>query len=239
MWCGWDKLPHASILTFTCSVSQFMSSQGKLRIAVTPEFVAQYYFVAAIENVRCCKEKKHFNEKMPHALTAIIMFQCCVEAYTNFQITRMKKAESLIDIRQRGSTKTLRLWDASIMQKLEHLPLIIAKKTFNKRDGSFVEFGNLVRMRNDLVHLNYNKFNFAFEVPEGTRASDVMKILFAPTYLMADHPISSCYTLCATAEAVVRTLLTQMHEFIGGKPPKWLDGETIDIVTCKVGKPLP
>lgn len=136
-----------------------------MKVVVQTDFLCSYYWHAA-----SAAEEQITNHTLPEslyfAITAVVLWQCILEAYINFLIEKHGQAAYRF---QRSTTKQVRLKEASIKEKWLHLPLAVAGVPFTVKGEPFISFAKLVDMRNALVHFDSDKLCFEKDAPKGTK----------------------------------------------------------------------
>ena len=104
------------------------------------------------------KSTKETPEKFYYGINTIVLFQCVLESYINFMI--YDKGVDTVRIGTRN------LIEVSIRQKWLEFPRIVAGETFHEGEQPFLDFKELVGLRNKLVHLKTNHLNIEIPLPK-------------------------------------------------------------------------
>ncbi len=146
-----------------------------MKAIVQPEFLFSYYYHAAkTASDEILKHKLPYS--LYHALTSLVLWQCVLESYANFQI-RIHGVENFEFTRSNG--RSLRLGGekrekASIKEKWLHLPTARNKPPFTPNRRAFKRFARLVELRNTFIHFKRDALVFEKEAPPAVTTESFM-----------------------------------------------------------------
>src|SRR6266550_1703204 len=115
-----------------------------MRAIVKPEFLFSYYYHAA-KNASDEILKHKLPYSLYNALTSLVLWQCVLESYANFQIG-IHRVENFQFTRSNGQSVRLggeKAQKASIKEKWLHLPTARNKPAFTPNTRAFKRFARL------------------------------------------------------------------------------------------------
>jgi len=191
-----------------------------MKVIVKPEFLFSYYYHAA-KNASSKVLKKQLPHSFYDALTSLILWQCVLESYANYQI-QLHHVQEFEFTRRNGDLA--RLGSASIKEKWLHLPTARGKPPFTPNKREFRSFASLVDLRNTFVHFRAEVLAFHKEAPPGMQTMGDL-ISWSQTGEFLSGSIYEAAVQCAVdGEAIVRDVFDEYSRLTGDALPKFLNG---------------
>ncbi len=191
-----------------------------MKAIVKPEFLFSYYYHAA-KNA----SDEVLTHKLPyslyHALTSLVLWQCVLESYANYQI-QIHAVEDFQFPRSNGDL--VRLQNASIKEKWLHLPTARHKPAFTPNKRAFKRFARLVDLRNTFVHFRVEALAFAKEAPATMQTLGDFKAWSQTGEFLSGSIYYDAIECAVESEAIIRDVFEQYSRLTGDPLPTFLEG---------------
>ena len=192
------------------------------------DFLVSYYYHAAKDAANTAKSQK-LPDSLQNIIIAVVMSQCALEGYINYLIHLHKLSAHKVTLNPKGSAKEVHkpFEKLSIRDKWAHLPMVLNKKSWMLNADPFKRFSELVEQRNDLVHFDALKFEYAYESPTDiTSTDDLMEIITDGSWLAGSKLVKLAVS-GMNGHLIVHDMIIGLHRLIGTDPPAFLNSEKI------------
>jgi hypothetical protein len=196
-----------------------------MKALITSQFFCSYFYHSALTNWEKAKSTKESPEKFYYGITAIVLFQCVLESYINFMIY-----DRGVDTVRIG---TRNLMEVSIRQKWLEFPRIVIGETFHEDEQPFLDFKELVGLRNKLVHLKTNQLNIEIPLPkENMTVGEVRDFISQPNAL-SGHVLMDILPVAIAGKDITIGMIRSLHNMLKSEPPKFLSGN-VEILAMRM-----
>lgn len=183
---------------------------------ITSEFFCSYFYHSALPHWKEVRRVETAPEKYYHGITAIILFQCTLESYINHMIY-----EHNVDSEKIGKRKLIEL---SIKEKWSEFPRIVTGQTYDETQQPFLDFRQLVDLRNKLIHFKSKEMRIEIELPKPTGVitfAELRGFINQPGVL-SGHVLMDIVPMAIAGRYVTINMIQALHSMLKSEPPKFL-----------------
>lgn len=198
------------------------------RLELQTDFLVAYYYHAA-KDAAATAMSQTLPDSLQNAIVGVIMSQCALEGYINYQINLHGIGSRKVTIQRSpgDSPKPKKLTSLSIRDKWEQLPTILAGHSWTISTEPFKSFAELVEHRNDLVHFDAAKFVYESTAPSRlSTVSDILGFTKDGSWL-AGSKVARLAAIGIAGHLIVRDMILELHLLLNTDSPSFLKSEKI------------
>lgn len=198
------------------------------RLELQTDFLVAYYYHAAKEAAALARTQQ-LPDSLQNAMVGVIMSQCALEGYINYQIKKhgIEAHDVTIQLNPNDKPKTKKLAKLSIRDKWAHLPIIVTGSNWTINAEPFKHFAELVDHRNDLVHFNADKFVHEITSPSRLSTNAAIIGFTKDGAWLAGSKLDRLSRMGIAGHLIVRDMIHGLHLLLGNDVPAFLGSEKI------------
>lgn len=196
-----------------------------MKALITSQFFCSYFYQSALENWKKAKTTEETPEKFYYSITAIVLFQCVLESYINFMIY-----DKGVDTRRIG---TRDLIEVSIRQKWLEFPRIVTGETFREDEQPFLDFKELVGLRNKLIHFKTNHLNIEIPLPKENMTVGEVRDFISQPNVLSGHILLDIMPVAIAGKDITIVMIHSLHNMLKSEPPEFLSGDA-EVLAMKI-----
>jgi hypothetical protein len=154
-----------------------------------------------------------------YAISTIVLFQSALESYINFMIYDNKQKL------QASNMNANRLIESPIKHKWLEFPKIIAGRTYDENAQPFLDFRELVDLRNKLIHFKTKKMNIEIQLPKERMTVGELRDFIGQPGALSGHILMDIMPVAIAGRTITDGMIRSLHDMIEIEPPGFLKGD--------------